>query len=49
MPVTGYDYGFEEAKLGHVSVTVDRLSYGASPTPNATHRSPQRAQPMAFA
>jgi pimeloyl-ACP methyl ester carboxylesterase len=34
MPVAGYDYGFEQAKLGHVSVTLDRLSYGASPTPN---------------
>jgi pimeloyl-ACP methyl ester carboxylesterase len=34
MPVAGYDYGFEQAKLGHVSVSVDRLGYGASPTPN---------------
>lgn len=34
MPVPGYDYGLEEAQLGHVSVTVDRLNYGASPTPN---------------
>jgi pimeloyl-ACP methyl ester carboxylesterase len=34
MPVAGYDYGLEQASRGHVSVTVDRLSYGASPTPN---------------
>lgn len=34
MPVAGYDYGFEQAKLGHISVTLDRLSYGSSPTPN---------------
>jgi pimeloyl-ACP methyl ester carboxylesterase len=34
MPVPGYDYGFEEARLGHVSVTLDRVGYGASPTPN---------------
>jgi len=34
MPITGYDHGLEEAKLGHISVTVDRLSYGRSPTPN---------------
>jgi pimeloyl-ACP methyl ester carboxylesterase len=34
MPVPGYDYGFEQAKLSHISVTVDRLGYGKSPTPN---------------
>jgi pimeloyl-ACP methyl ester carboxylesterase len=34
MPVPGYDYGLEQAKLGHISVTLDRLGYGASPTPN---------------
>ena len=34
MPVPGYDTGLELAKLGHISVTLDRLSYGASPTPN---------------
>lgn len=34
MPVLGYDYGLAQAERGHVSVTVDRLSYGASPTPN---------------
>jgi pimeloyl-ACP methyl ester carboxylesterase len=34
MPVPGYDYGFEQAQLGHISVTLDRLSYGLSPTPN---------------
>src|SRR5205807_5310716 len=34
MPVPGYDYGFEQAQLGHISVTLDRLSYGASPTTN---------------
>ena len=33
MPVAGYDYGYEQAKRGHISVTLDRLSYGASPTP----------------
>jgi pimeloyl-ACP methyl ester carboxylesterase len=34
MPVRGYDYGYEQARRGHISVTLDRLSYGASPTPN---------------
>lgn len=30
----GYDYGAEMAKRGHVSVTVDRLGYGASTGPD---------------
>ena len=34
MPIPGYDYGYEQAQLGHISVTLDRLSYGSSPTPN---------------
>jgi len=34
MPVPGYDYGREQARRGHLSVTLDRLSYGSSPTPN---------------
>jgi pimeloyl-ACP methyl ester carboxylesterase len=30
----GYDYGYEQAKLGHASVTIDRLGYGSSGIPN---------------
>ena len=33
MPVTGYDWGAEQARRGHVSVTIDRLGYGSSSTP----------------
>jgi pimeloyl-ACP methyl ester carboxylesterase len=34
MPVPSYDYGFSQANRGEISVTLDRLGYGASPTPN---------------
>src|SRR5688572_19890454 len=33
MPVRGYDFARQQASRGHVSVTIDRLSYGASQTP----------------
>jgi pimeloyl-ACP methyl ester carboxylesterase len=29
----GYDYAWEEARLGHASVTIDQLGYGASDAP----------------
>jgi pimeloyl-ACP methyl ester carboxylesterase len=32
--VPGYDYAAQEAKLGHASVVIDRLGYGASTIPN---------------
>lgn len=36
--VPGYDFAAQQAENGHVSVTIDRLGYGASdkPDPNAT-------------
>lgn len=35
MPLPGYDYGLEQARRGHVSITFDRLGYGAtSPLPD---------------
>jgi pimeloyl-ACP methyl ester carboxylesterase len=32
--VSGYDYAAEMARLGHVSLTIDQLGYGASGHPN---------------
>src|SRR5256714_835158 len=32
--VSGYDYAAEMARLGHVSLTIDELGYGASGRPN---------------
>lgn len=32
--VVGYDYGYEQARAGHASVTVDQLGYGDSSIPD---------------
>jgi pimeloyl-ACP methyl ester carboxylesterase len=32
--VSGYDYAYEMARLGHASVTIDRLGFGASGIPD---------------
>jgi pimeloyl-ACP methyl ester carboxylesterase len=36
LPVPGYDHVYEMARLGHVSVVIDRLGYGASGRPPGT-------------
>src|SRR3954453_10680274 len=33
-PIPGYNYALQQARAGHVSVTVDRLGYGASSRPD---------------
>jgi pimeloyl-ACP methyl ester carboxylesterase len=37
VPVTGFNHAIELAKRGHVSVTIDRLGYGASDHPAGTN------------